>query len=83
MKQSSDMSNKRFITRMMLTYFASPVSIPVLFGKPLFETVAGMFAEDPPAAADVGSEASGLVAKGFVVPLFEPPTGFPLPPPMT
>ena len=31
-----------------LAYFASPVNIPLFFGKPRFDTVAGIFAEEPP-----------------------------------
>ena len=64
-------------------YFASPVNIPVFFGKPRFDAVAGILDEEPPFDEGWGSEARGLLGKGFVVPLLEPGTGFPLPPPIT
>ena len=55
----------------------------MFFGKPRFDAVAGILDEDPPFDEGWGSEARGLVGKGFVVPLLEPGTGFPLPPPIT
>ena len=64
-------------------YFASPVSIPVLLGKPLFETATGIFTDEPPpvdpppALKEVA--VAGFCGKGFVVPPFEPLTGLPRP----
>ena len=71
------------LQKLLYAYFASPVSIPVLFGKPLLETATGILADDPPPVdpppALTEADVAGFCGKGFVVPLLEPPTGLPRP----